>query len=674
MTHRSCGQILSIIALFACGSAHAIDPTLQVVSGTSNAETRRAVPLTSARYEPITRSLIATTRAGNFVCNSSQVPNPSVLKLRLDGVDYPVATASLPGLLVAPIEYLPSTVTFALGLLGASLPANCASSNTTSTNLGLILETQRRLPVAESVFFDLATRTFQIRVAEPVLCTSYVAQGGGSGLRIALNSSNEPLFNSATATSLPGFATVNYALGTFNLVPAALGGSQTPGVQCSIPNSVVTLTPGGGGGGGNSIFSSGFEPTSTASTPSDVTVSISGIGTGTASSNQRSTGALPGGALQYVVRVQNTGTATAANVQMREFVTGPQAIAQTGQPQPAQMLAGESGSSTCVRIGGGACPAFGFPISMSLGNIAAGAGFEFTLTRVVSASATPGRLGQLGYAAFVDPAAGGPDANLSNNGAWLAANIISNQQPVITAIGSQGMDEDGAPLGLGISVTDPEGDPLQTPTVTSNNATLFPPGSLVITGSASPWALTITPAANKNGVANVQVSVSDGNSAPAQRTFQMTVNAVNDPPTFTLSAAGGELVMTEGSGGCVAPLCTASALNFVTARLPGPATATDEANQVVRPNTEKDGLGDARLVAGACVPAAVGGVNPAQFFNGGLLPRVNEPGGAGNFNLLASLAGVVGAVDCAITVIDDGSPAAISLPQTLRIRYQTAPP
>ncbi|MGQ0801971.1 MAG: Ig-like domain-containing protein [Pseudomarimonas sp.] len=673
MTHRSCVPILSLLALAVCGSAQAIDPTLQVVSGPSSAETRRPVPLTSARFEPTSRTLVATTRAGNFTCNTSQVPNPSALKLRLDGVEYPITTSALPGLLVAPIEYLPTTVTFALGLLGTSLPGSCASSNTTSTNLGLIFETQRRLPVAESVFFDITTRSFQIRVAEPVLCTSYVALGSGSGLRIALNSSNEPLFNASTATSLPGFATINYALGTFNLVPVAQGGAAAPGVQCSVPNSVVTLTP-GGGGGGNSIFSSGFEPASTSGNPSDVTVSISGIGSGTAGNNQRGTGALPGGSLQYLVRVQNTGAVSAANVQMREFATGPQAIAQPGQPQPVQMLAGESGSSTCVRIGGGACPAFGFPISLSLGTIAPGEGFEFTLTRVVSASATPGQLGQLGYAAFVDPAGGGPDANLSNNGAWLAASIISNQQPVIAAIGNQGMTEDGTPLALAVTVTDPEGDPLQTPTVTSNNATLFPPGSLVITGSTSPWTLTITPAANQNGSANVQVSATDGNSAPRTLTFQVSVTAVNDPPTFNLNVAGGELIMTGGVGGCVPPICTASALNFITQRLPGPATAVDEATQVVRPNTEKDGLGDARLIAGACVPAAVDGVDPTLFFTGGLLPRVNEPGGAGSFNLVASLAGVAGAVDCAITVIDDGSPAAVSLPQTLRIRYQAPPP
>ncbi len=672
--HRRSALALTVAGLLASTSVAAIDPTLQVVSGPSSAETRRSVALTSARFDIATKALIATTRAGNFVCNSAQVPGAGVLRLQLDGVAYPIATGALPGTLGAPIEYLPSSVTFALGLLGASVPTNCASSHTTSTNLGLIFPTQRRLPVAESVRFDLPTRTFQIRVAEPVLCTSYVI-AGGSGLAIRMNSSNDPLFNAGTAVFLPGFSSLDYALGSFNLVPVIAGGSNTPGVQCSVASSTVTPTP-GGGPIGNTIFTSGFETPTAVENPSDVVVSMTGIGSGTSSNNQRSTGALPGGALQYVVRVVNEGDTAAADVRLREFATGAQAIAQPGQPQPAQLLAGESGSSTCVRIGAaGACPAFGFPISLNLGVIPAGQGYEFTLTRVVTASATPGQRGQLGYAAFVEPAGGGgPDANLTNNAAWLAADIISNQQPQIGPVGNQSMQEDGTPLVVPFTVVDPEGDPLQTPTVSSNNATLFPPGSLVISGSGSPYSLTMTPAPDQNGVATLQISATDGNAAPALRAFQVTVNAVNDPPLFVLNVAGAEIVMTEGVGGCLGSGCTASASNFITGRVPGPLTAVDEAGQVVRPNTQKDGLGFARLVEGACTAASENGVAPSAFFLGGTLPLVNEPGGAGNFILVATLAGVPGAVDCAISVIDDGSPAAVSLPQNLRIRYQSSPP
>jgi len=667
------GGLAAAVALLG-GHALAQNATLQVVSGPSTAETRRNVPLTSVRYDVSSRALVATTRAGNFVCNSAQVPNPSALKLTLDGVSYPVITSGLPGTLNAPVEYLPSTVTFALGLLGATLPGNCVSTHTTSTNLGLQFPTQRRLPVAENVFFDLPTRTFQVRVAEPVICESYVTQGPSSGLAILLNDANSPLFNAGTAKSLPGFNTVNYGLGGFTLVPSAQGGDTLPRVQCSVPNSVVVPTP-GGGPVGDSIFGNGFEELSSVTDPSDVTVAITGIGTGSTNNNQRSTGALPGGALQFTMTVLNSGENAAANVRLREFVTGAQAIAQAGQPQPAQLFAGEAGSTTCVRIGAaGACPSFGFPLSVNLGTIPAGQGYQFTVTRVVSASAAAGQRGQLGYAAFVEPAGGGPDANLSNNGAWLAADIISNQAPVIAAIGNQSFAEDALPLQLQVTITDPEGDPLQAPTVSSNNLTLFPGGSVTITGSANPYTLTLDSAPDKNGVATIQVSATDGNSAPATRSFQVTVNAVNDPPTFTLNVAGGEMIATEGVSGCIAPNCVASALNFITNRLPGPPTATDEVGQTVRPNTEKDGNGDARLIAGSCVPASVDGVDPAQFFAGGLLPRVNEPGGGGTFNLVSNLAGVVGAVDCAISVIDNGSPPETSAPQTLRIRYRTAPP
>jgi hypothetical protein len=672
--HRRAALVLSLTGLLTMGAAEAVDPTLQVVSGTSSSETRRPVALTSARFDIATRSLIATTRAGNFACSSSQVPGAGVLKLRIDGNSYPVTTSALPGTLDAPIEYLPSTVTFALGLSGAGVAGNCSSTHATATNLGLVFPTQRRLPVAESVFFDIPTRSFQLRVAEPVLCESYVTQSGTSGLNLLLNNSNDPLFNAGTAKLLPGFSNVDYSLGGFNLVPTPQGSAEMPRVQCSVPGSTVVPTP-GGGSLGDSIFNSGFETQGSLDSPSDLHVSISGIGSGVASSNQRSTGALPGGALQFVLRVVNQGDSAAANVRLREFATGAQAIAQAGQPAPAAILAGETGSSTCVRVGAaGACPAFGFPISMNLGSIPAGEGYEFTLTRVVTASASAGHRGQLGYAAFVDSNSGGPDANLTNNGAWLAADLVSNQQPVIAVIADQSMLEDAAPLQLAISITDPEGDPLQTPTVSVDDSTLFPPGSVQLTGSASPYTLSLMPGANQNGTTTVRISATDGNSAPAVRTFPITVTSVNDPPQFTLNVAGGEIVMTEGVGGCVVGNCTASATNFITGRLPGPATATDESGQIVRPNTQKDSFGFARLVDGSCAAASVDGVDPAVFFLGGALPLVNEPGGAGNFILVAALAGVAGAVDCAITVVDDGSPVAESAPQSLRIRFQPALP
>lgn len=673
ISSRRSAIVLSLLGLGAAAAAHAVDPTLQIVSGTSANETRRSVALKTAQYDIATKALIATTRAGNLICNTAQVPGAGVLKLRLDGVAYPVTTSGLPGTLAAPIEYRAPSVTFALGLQGTSGPGECVSSHTTSTGLGLRFPGQRRLPVAEKVFFDLPTRTFEIRVAEPVLCESYVAQGGSSGLAVLLSDSNSPLFNPQTAKLLPGHLAVDYGLGGFDLLPVPQVSGGVERVQCSVPGSNVSVTP--GGGSGTTIFSSGFEAQSVLTDPSDVRVTISGIGSGSTGNNLRTTGALPGGPLQFVVRVVNEGTSAAGGVRLREFATGAQAITQSGQPRPAQILAGEPGSSSCVRIGGsGPCPVFDFPISLNLGAMPPGEGYEFTLTRVVVPTASAGDRGQLGFAAFADPLAGGPDANLSNNGAWLTADIISNQAPVISAVPAQTMDEDGGPLLVPFTVTDAEGDPIQQPTATTLDTALFPMGSLVVSGSAGVYSVALTPAPDRNGVATISLSATDGNSAPTVRTFTVTVNAVNDPPRFTLNVPGGEIVATDGVGNCPASpqTCFASAAGFVTGLLPGPPTAVDEAGQTVVPNTVKDQIGAQRLLPDACRPASVDGVAPATFFAGGLLPQVLPV--SGSWNLAGQLSRVVGAVDCDITVIDNGEPAAVSAPQTLRIRFQLPPP
>lgn len=664
---RRYALLVTLVGLGSSGVASAVDPTLQVVSGSAAVETRLPFAATSARYDVILKALVVSTRAGNFICNTQQTPGSGALRLRVDGVDYPIITGALPGTLAAPIEYRPQTFTFAFGLAGALAPGQCVSSHATSTGMTLRFNAQRALPVAEQVYFDLPSRTFQIRVAEPVLCESYVTQGAGSGVGILLSDANAPLFNAATAKSLPGFAEVDYALGGFELRPVAQGGGGGPRVQCSVPASSVVPTP--GGGGGSLIFSSGFEEGGSVSQPSDVTVALSGVGVPVAGSNQRSVGALPSGALQYTLRVANDGQFAASGIRLREFATGAQAIAQAGQPQPAALLAGEAGSSTCTPFGGApACTTPGFPLSVNIPSLAPGAGYTYTLTRVVEAGAAVGERGYLGYAATVDPDGTGPDANLTNNSAWLAADIISNQPPVIAPVANQSMDEDGTPLVVAISVTDPESDPIQLPQVSSNNATLFPPGSLVVSGSVSPYQLTISPAPDRNGTATLSLTASDGSSTSQPRTFQVTVSAVNDPPSFTLNVPGGEIAVVNGQGGCTGTLCVGSAASFVANLLPGPVTAVDEATQVVVPATQLDAFGDARLPDASCRAAAQNGVAPAQFFVDGLLPRVTQPT-PGVYNLIASLTRVAGAVECDIRVVDNGTPAASSPPQVLRIRY-----
>ena len=82
----------------------------------------------------------------------------------------------------------------------------------------------------------------------------------------------------------------------------------------------------------------------------------------------------------------------------------------------------------------------------------------------------------------------------------------------------------------------------------SNNPTLVPNGNIVFGGNGANRTLTVTPAANQNGTANITVTVSDGLlSTPTS--FQLTVNAVNDSPTITTLAN-----QTTTSGTAVGPL------------------------------------------------------------------------------------------------------------------------
>jgi hypothetical protein len=70
----------------------------------------------------------------------------------------------------------------------------------------------------------------------------------------------------------------------------------------------------------------------------------------------------------------------------------------------------------------------------------------------------------------------------------------------------------------------------------------------VFGGSGANRTVTVTPAANQTGTANITVTVSDG-SLSTPTSFQLTVNAVNDAPTIT-----GIANQTTTAGTAVGPL------------------------------------------------------------------------------------------------------------------------
>jgi CSLREA domain-containing protein len=151
----------------------------------------------------------------------------------------------------------------------------------------------------------------------------------------------------------------------------------------------------------------------------------------------------------------------------------------------------------------------------------------------IDASNNPLATDQRGAGRFADS----PDAGSTvtvDIGAFEFHQILENVQDRTT-------NED-TPISVSFAIGD-RGLEATTPTVTSNNQALIPAANLLLTGTGSVRTLLITPIANLSGVAQITLSVtytdsvSSGASPPqfvVEDTFLVTVNPVNDVPTFTL--------------------------------------------------------------------------------------------------------------------------------------------
>jgi Concanavalin A-like lectin/glucanases superfamily/Domain of unknown function (DUF1929)/Bacterial Ig domain len=141
------------------------------------------------------------------------------------------------------------------------------------------------------------------------------------------------------------------------------------------------------------------------------------------------------------------------------------------------------------------------------------------------------------------------DGQLSTPTSFQLTVNATNTAPTITPMAAQVTNEDTATGAIGFTVGDAE-TAVGSLTVSgsSNNTTLVPNANIVFGGSGANRTVTVTPAANQNGIANITVTVSDGQlSTPTS--FQLTVNAVNDAPTITAIVN-----QTTTSGTAVGPI------------------------------------------------------------------------------------------------------------------------
>jgi VCBS repeat-containing protein len=98
-----------------------------------------------------------------------------------------------------------------------------------------------------------------------------------------------------------------------------------------------------------------------------------------------------------------------------------------------------------------------------------------------------------------------------------------NDAPELAAIGVQSTNED-TPLDITLSATDVDEDAL-TYTASSDEDNV----TAVVDGTT----LTLTPADNWSGTANITVTVNDGNGEEDDETFEFMVNAVDDAPVVS---------------------------------------------------------------------------------------------------------------------------------------------
>ncbi|MCX6925936.1 MAG: Ig-like domain-containing protein, partial [Verrucomicrobia bacterium] len=212
-------------------------------------------------------------------------------------------------------------------------------------------------------------------------------------------------------------------------------------------------------------------------------------------------------------------------------------------------------------------------VTWNIGSLASGGWNSFTLT-------------------LAPPAAGGTFTNIAassgttydpvttnNNGTAAGGSVTTvvaplNVAPTLTAISNQTINESAGQQTVNLAGITAGGGVSQmlTITATSSDPGLVPNPTVTYTSPNSTGSLSYTPVAYSNGVVTITVVVQDnggtanGGVDRTTNTFTITVNPVNNPPSFT---KGGNQTVNEDAG-------AQSASNWATAISPGPPNESSQ--------------------------------------------------------------------------------------------------
>lgn len=118
---------------------------------------------------------------------------------------------------------------------------------------------------------------------------------------------------------------------------------------------------------------------------------------------------------------------------------------------------------------------------------------------------------------------------------WVLTVSAQNDAPILTNPGAQSTAED-TPKAVNLTATDVDTANLVY-NGSSSNTNLMANSGITFSGSGQNRTMTLTPRLNQVGATTVFVGVQDGSGGSDTESFVLTVNAVNDPPSFPQAPA-----------------------------------------------------------------------------------------------------------------------------------------
>ncbi|KPA19081.1 hypothetical protein MHK_000701, partial [Candidatus Magnetomorum sp. HK-1] len=147
------------------------------------------------------------------------------------------------------------------------------------------------------------------------------------------------------------------------------------------------------------------------------------------------------------------------------------------------------------------------------------------ISRTLSFTPTADEFGNVTITITVD------DGTLISSTAIAITVTAENDPPALLSIDNQMTNEDIAIIAIPITATDDETAVCSLGiTFASSDTTLVPVENISYTCSAGAYYLSITPANNQSGNANITITITDAGNLTATQSFSLTVNAVNDAP------------------------------------------------------------------------------------------------------------------------------------------------